>query len=113
MADKQRDCPYRMKIFPGQSGAGFFEVENDRQGQARMVEAFAAIGGFCQPAGPRLACRSMVIDLDDRRGNAGHRFKLRGRKRKIEDVDHVAGNFSHFPRLTVMHGAIGGLVAKT
>ena len=53
-----------------------------------------------------------MVDLGDRTGEAGDCFEQVGRKREVENVDIVPGDFGHFPRFTVMHGAVAGGAAE-
>ena len=113
MLQKQRNRRFRVEVLPGQAYPGLGEVEMDSQRQGGVAPALAAVRIHHQPVAPRLASRGMMVDLDDRAGAPGHRLEHLGREGEVDDDHLVAGDFGHFPRLTVVHRPVGGAVAET
>jgi hypothetical protein len=101
-----------MEMFPGQAGAGFFQVEKNVQGQGGVPVTPPALFIGLQLAAPGLHGRGVMVDLGDRGGDARHLFKPLWRKGEIENVDSVAGQIADVPGFTVMQRAIGGGFAK-
>jgi hypothetical protein len=63
-----------MEMLPGETGAGFFQVEKNAQRQGRVPVALFAPLVVLQPAAPGLHGRGVVVDLGNRGGNARHLF---------------------------------------